>query len=178
MIHNEFASASAEVSPQAVIPWPPRMQPTDCGFASLILAMSNPSWNPGRRHGTHATLSPKISLVQLLPIGSRRDRDPRVRVQVIDVRRVHQPVHRRVDARRRPTLAMQAVVERRHHLVLPLHPGVDVHQRLQPIQPQRRQPLRRQRPEISPGPLTHSSSTSSPVTGSVSAPFADVFPPA
>ena len=99
-------------------------------------------------------------------------------MQMIDMRRIHQPVHRRVDARRRPTLAMQAVVERRHHLVLPLHPGIHVHQRLQPIQPQHRQPLGLQRPEIPPDPFTHTSSTASPVTGSISLPFADVFPPA
>ena len=43
------------------------MQPTASGFASLIAAMSNPSWNPGRRHGTHATLSPKIFPVSSSP---------------------------------------------------------------------------------------------------------------
>ena len=43
------------------------MQPTDCGLASLILAMSKPSWNPGRRHGTQVTFSPKISLVSCSP---------------------------------------------------------------------------------------------------------------
>ncbi len=67
MIHSELASASSLVSPQAVIPWPPRTQPTASGFARLISAMSSPSWNPGRRHGTHTTLSPKTCLVSASP---------------------------------------------------------------------------------------------------------------
>ena len=67
MIHSELASASSLVSPQAVMPCPPRMQPIAAGFASLIAAMSRPSWNPGRRHGTHATLSPKIVPVSSSP---------------------------------------------------------------------------------------------------------------
>ena len=58
MIHRLWASASSLVSPQAVMPWPPRTQPTAWGFCSLISAMSRPSWKPGRRHGTHTTLSP------------------------------------------------------------------------------------------------------------------------
>jgi hypothetical protein len=32
MIHSELRSASSLVSPQAVMPCPPRMQPTACGF--------------------------------------------------------------------------------------------------------------------------------------------------
>ncbi|MCY1239025.1 hypothetical protein D9M72_517950 [compost metagenome] len=67
MIHSELASASSLVAPQAVMPWPPRMVPTACGLASLIAAMSRPSWNPGRRHGTHTTLSPKILVVSASP---------------------------------------------------------------------------------------------------------------
>ena len=35
MIHSELASASSDVSPQAVMPWPPRMQPTACGLLLL-----------------------------------------------------------------------------------------------------------------------------------------------
>ena len=66
MIHNEFRSASSEVSPHAVIPCPPRMQPTASGFASLIAAMSNPSWKPGRRQGTHATTVPVGTVIYAL----------------------------------------------------------------------------------------------------------------
>ena len=72
MIHNELASASSVVSPHAVMPCPPRMQPTDCGCASLIAAMSRPSWNPGRRHGTQATCHRRSS-------GSAPPRLPRSR---------------------------------------------------------------------------------------------------
>ena len=67
MIQSEFFSDSSEVSPHAVMPWPPRMQPTACGLASLIAAMSRPSWKPGRRQGTQTTWSPKISLVSASP---------------------------------------------------------------------------------------------------------------
>ena len=67
MIHSELASDSSDVSPHAVMPCPPRMQPMACGFSALIAAMSRPSWKPGRRHGTQTTLSPKISLVSASP---------------------------------------------------------------------------------------------------------------
>ena len=38
-----------------------------CGFSALIAAMSRPSWKPGRRHGTHATRSPKHASVSFSP---------------------------------------------------------------------------------------------------------------
>ena len=38
-----------------------------CGLASLIAAMSRPSWKPGRRHGTQTTRSPKHSSVSFSP---------------------------------------------------------------------------------------------------------------
>ena len=41
---------------------------------------------------------------QLLAIHRCRDRDTGIRMEVINVRRVHQPVHRGIDGRRRPTL--------------------------------------------------------------------------
>ncbi len=67
MIVSEFASHSSLVSPHAVMPWPPRMQPIAGGLARLIAAMSSPSWNPGRRQGTQATRSPKHSAVSASP---------------------------------------------------------------------------------------------------------------
>ena len=67
IIHSEFFAHCALVSPHAVMPWPPRMQPTACGLASLMAAMSRPSWKPGRRHGTHTTFSPYTSLVSVSP---------------------------------------------------------------------------------------------------------------
>ena len=54
-------------SPQAVMPWPPRITPIASGFAARIAAMSSPSWKPGRRHGTQATRSPKHSAVSAGP---------------------------------------------------------------------------------------------------------------
>ena len=67
MISRLLASDSSLVAPQAVIPWPPRMQPIACGFFSAIAAMSRPSWKPGRRHGTQTTRSPKHSRVSASP---------------------------------------------------------------------------------------------------------------
>ena len=67
MIHSELASASSDVSPQAVMPCPPRIVPIACGFCFLISAMSSPSWKPGRRQGTHTTLSPKMVEVSASP---------------------------------------------------------------------------------------------------------------
>ncbi len=90
-------------------------------------------------------------LGQRLAVRRRGDGDAGVRVQVIDVRRIDQTVHRRVDRRRRPALAVQAVVERRHHLVLAVHAGVDVDQRAHPVEPQYRQPRLGQRAEVTAG---------------------------
>ena len=85
---------------------------------------------------------------QLLPVRRGGQRDPGVRMQMVHVRRVHQPVHRGVDRRRGSPLAKQAEVERRHHLVLPVHAGIHVRQRAQPVQPQHRQPGRPQRAQV------------------------------
>ena len=178
MIHSELASASSLVSPQAVMPWPPRMQPIACGLASLIAAMSRPSWKPGRRHGTQTTLLAEDLLGQRLAVGGGRDRDAGVGVQVVDVGGVDEAVHGGVDRRRRAALAVQAVVERRDHLVLAVDAGVDVDQRAQPVEPQHGEAASVSVPRSPPEPFTQSSSTSSPVTGSISVPLAEVLPPA
>ena len=67
MIQREFFSASALVAPHAVMPWPPRMQPTASGFFFFSAAMSSPSWNPGRRHGTQSTRPPNAFAVSFAP---------------------------------------------------------------------------------------------------------------
>ena len=67
MIMRELASQASLVAPQAVMPCPPRITPTACGWARATAAMSSPSWKPGRRHGTHSTRSPKISVVSASP---------------------------------------------------------------------------------------------------------------
>ncbi len=67
MISSERASHSPLVAPQAVMPCPPRMTPIASGWSRLTAAMSRPSWNPGRRHGTHTTRSPKQALVSASP---------------------------------------------------------------------------------------------------------------
>ena len=80
-----------------------------------------------------------------LPGGQR---DPGVGVQMVHVRRVDQPVHRGVDRRRGAPFAVQAEVERRDHLVLPVHPGIDVDQRPQPVKAQHRQARGPQRAQV------------------------------
>ena len=129
------------------------MQPIACGLASLMAAMSRPSWKPGRRHGTQTTLSPKHLLVSCLAVGGGGDRDAGVGVEVVDVGGVDQAVHGGVDRRRSAALAVQAVVERGDHLVLALDAGIDVDQRPHPVQAQHRQPDLGQRAEVAAGSL-------------------------
>lgn len=76
MMCSEFRSHSSAVSPQAVIPCPPRTTPIACGLAALMAAMSSPSWNPGRRHGTQATVSPKHSEVSFSPSAAQASAIP------------------------------------------------------------------------------------------------------
>ena len=90
---------------------------------------------------------------QPLAVGGGGERDAGVGVQVVDVRRVDQAVHRGVDRRRGAALAVQAVVERGDHLVLALDARVDVDERAQPVQAQHGQPARRQRAEVAAGSL-------------------------
>jgi hypothetical protein len=90
---------------------------------------------------------------QLLAVGRAGERDAGVRVQVVDVRGVHQAVHGGVDGRRRAAPAVQAVVERGDHLVLALHPGVDVGERPQPVEAQHGESRLGQRAEVAAGAL-------------------------
>ena len=92
-------------------------------------------------------------LGQLLAVRGRGDRDAAVGVQVVDVRRVDEAVHRGVDRRRGAALAVQAVVERRDHLVLALDAGVDVDERAHPVQPQHGQARLCERAEVAAGAL-------------------------
>lgn len=90
---------------------------------------------------------------QLLPVGGTGQRDTGVRVQMIDMGGLDQSVHGGVDGRSRPTLPMQAVVERGDHLVLALDTRVHVDERPHPIEPQHGKPAFGERPEVTPGPL-------------------------
>ena len=154
MISSECASHSSLVAPQAVMPWPPRTTPIACGLvAAGPAAMSRPSWNPGPppRHPQHPVA--EALLGQRLAVGGGGQRDPRVGVQVVDVRCVDQAVHRGVDRRRGAAAAVQAVVERRDHLVLALDAGVDVDERAQPVEPQHREARRGEGAEVAAGAL-------------------------
>ena len=90
---------------------------------------------------------------QVLAVGGGRERDAGVRMEVVDMGGVDQPVHRGVDRWRRAAAAVQAVVERGDHLVLALDAGIDVHERAQPVEPKDREPGLGQRAEVAAGPL-------------------------
>ncbi len=92
-------------------------------------------------------------LRQRLAVGGRRDRDPGVGVQVVDVRRVHEPVHGGVDRGSRTALAVQAVVEGRDHLVLALDARVDVHEGTHPVESQDRETALGEGAEVAAGSL-------------------------
>jgi hypothetical protein len=92
-------------------------------------------------------------LGERLAVSCCSQRDPAVGVQVVDVWRLHQRVHGRVDARCRSAPPVQAVVEGGDHLVLALDTGVDVDQRAQPVEAQHGQPALLQGAEVTAGPL-------------------------
>ena len=125
-----------------------------CGFAALDLGdVEARAGSPGRRHGTHATRSPKHSLVSASPSAAVASAMPESGCRWSTCGGVDEAVHRGVDRRRRAALAVQAVVERRDHLVLALDAGVDVDQRAQPVQPQHGEAGLGQRAEVAAGAL-------------------------
>ena len=96
---------------------------------------------------------PRDAVTECLPrqrLAVRRggERDPAVRVEVVDMGRVDQSVHRGVDRRGGTAAAEQAVVERRDHLVFLLDAGVDVDERPEAVQPEDRQSGLGQRAEV------------------------------
>jgi hypothetical protein len=106
---------------------------------------------PSPRHPRHPVA--EASLGQRLAVPGRGQRDARVRVQVVDVRYLDQAMHGGVDRRRRTAFTPEAVVERRHHLVLPVDPGVDVHQGAEPVKAEHGQPGCLQRAQVTAGAL-------------------------
>ena len=85
---------------------------------------------------------------QRLAVRRRRERDPGVGMEVVDMGRVDQSVHRGVDRRCGTAASEQAVVERRDHLVFLLDAGVDVDERPEAVQPEDRQAGLGERAEI------------------------------
>ena len=60
-------------------------------------------------------------------------------MQVVDVGRIHQSMHGRIDGWSRTALAVQRVVEGCDHLVLAVEPRVDVDERPHPVEAQHRE---------------------------------------
>ena len=110
--------------------------------------MSRPSWNPGRRHGTHRTRSPKIFLVRRSPSTAVAIAMPLSGCRWSTCAASSEPVHRGVDRRRRAALAVQAEVERGDHLVLARLARVDVDERAEAVEAQDREAGLRERAEV------------------------------
>ena len=78
-----------------------------------------------------------------------------------------------------PPLPWQAVVERGDHLVLAVDARVDVDERAQPVEAEHGEAGLGEGAEVAAGALDpHQLDRRSPVTGSMSVPFAEVLPPA
>jgi len=88
-----------------------------------------------------------------LAVRGRGEGDPGVGVEVVDVGGIHQAVHRRVDGRRGPAAAVEAIVERGDHLVLAFHARIRVHEAAQAVQPEDREAGLGQGPKVAAGAL-------------------------
>jgi len=106
---------------------------------------------PAPRHPDD--LAAERLLGELLAVLGRREGDARVGVQVVDVVRVDEPVHERVDRRRRAAGTEGAVGERLDHLVLVVESAVDVLQRAHAVEPQHGEALLGERAEVAAGAL-------------------------
>jgi hypothetical protein len=178
MISSEFASACSDVSPQAVIPCPPKITPMACGLSALIAAMSRPSWKPGRRQGTHATRSPKHSSVSFSPSAAVASAMPESGCRWSTWEASTSPcIAVSIDGAAPPVPCRQKS-----------NAATISSSRSTPGYTSTRERSRSSRntarffavnvPRSPPDPFTHNRSTGSPVTGSVSRPLAEVFPPA
>ena len=124
-----------------------------CGVRVTDGGDVEPQLEPGPAPGDPGHAIAERLAGQRLAVGGGRERDPGVGMEVVDVGGVDQAVHRGVDRRRRAAAAVEAVVERRDHLVLALDPRVDVDQRAQAVEPQHREPRVGQRAQVAAGSL-------------------------
>ena len=99
------------------------------------------------------TRSPKHCASQRLTVRCSCEGDAGVGVQVIDVVRPDQTMHRSIDRRRSAPAPVQAEVEIRDHVVFVLNPAIDADHRPKPIQPEHRKTLLGQCAEIAPRSL-------------------------
>ena len=148
MISSERASHSADVSPQAVIPCPPRIAPMASGFAAPDLGHVETELEPRAPPADPGDPVAEAASGQRLAIGGGRERDAGVGMQVVDMVGLDEPVHGGVDRRRRAAPTMKAEVERGDHLVLAIDPRVDVDQATQTIEAQDREACLGQRAEV------------------------------
>ena len=124
-----------------------------CGLLLLDLGDVQAELEPGPPPGHPHDAVAEDLLGERLAVGRGGQRDAGVGMQVIDVGGVDQAVHGGVDGRSGPAASVQAVVERRDHLVFALDAGIHVDKRLHPIQPQHGKPVLGQGAEVSAGSL-------------------------
>ena len=136
MIHRLLASASSLVAPQAVMPWPPRMHADRIRVGLLDGGDVEAELEAGATPRDPHDLLAVDRLGELLAVGRGGDGDAGVGVEVVDVGARDEAVHGGVDRRRGAAAAVEAEVERRHHLVLAVLARVDVDQRAQPVEAQ------------------------------------------
>ena len=132
---------AAEDRPDRLGPVPP-----DRGDVEAELEAGPPPVDPGDAVAEAAA-------GQLRTVGGGRERDPRVRMEVVDVVGVDEAVHGGVDRRCGAAGPEEAVVERADHLVLALHARVDLDEGAQPVQPEHREARLGQRAEVAAGAL-------------------------
>ena len=145
---RERARTSSDVSAQEMTPWPPSTTPRRPGVPATRSRSRSPRSKPGRCQSSQPSRPSKASATPLAPVGGRRERDQRVGVEVVDVRRREEAVQRRVDRGHGAAGPEARVVEQRDHLVLVLEPAVDALHRAQPLEVDEREAGRGERAEV------------------------------
>ncbi len=178
MMVEEFRSASALVSPHAVMPWPPRIVPIARGFSALIACDVQPELEARTAPGHPDDRVAEDRAGERGAVGGGGDRDARIGVQVVDVGGIHERVHRRVDRGGGAALAVEAVVERGDHLVLAVDAGVHVDERAHAVEAEHGQSRLGERAQVAAGAFDPEQFDGGSGDGSMSVPLADVLPPA
>ena len=153
MISSEFASHVSEVSPHAVMPWPPRITPIGVRPLAPDGRDIEPELEPGPSPRHPGDAIAEAIAGQRLTVGGGRERDAGVGVEVVDVsglRRGHASRCRSTAQRRRArTGSGRRPRPSRPHL----DAGVDVDERAESVEPEDRQSGLGQGAEVAARPL-------------------------
>ena len=174
---RELRSHSWEVRPHVVRPWPPRTTPLRPGRDSWMRSISSASSNPGRRHGTQATSSPKHCLVSSSPSAAAAS------AMMASGWRWSTCGTRSSPCIEVSMLGGAPPWPKRQKSSISCSSSSCSSPRYTSLRPRSRSTTRADSPSADsvprspPDPLTHISSTSSPETGSSITALAEVFPP-